>query len=363
MTLVQFREKFTELVQQIHGLEDVTAASFPSLTSIDWSNSNGRKRHRREQGLATLKTQLISALTPLSRRFSNGETQRPGQCQKPGCTRSIFDYAGSSMQLDHVRNDGKKDHPFTLAQKADDGLIEEMKENGFRNDCGHHHDHGDKTRKWEPSILKHIKLIPRPVPIRTGGSSFRQLLLNDQKVRIKLGIFAALTYCHGWNSNKAPSAGNFDTLRVVVYGLFGLLVDDYMILDPYRFNETTNRNHYIRECLRYIMQDLCGTCFAATFPGTAEGKRKLEENEEMSESDYACRVGDFDLRNMTVLERQGNEADHNDPTKKRNGVADCSNTYEMFDEACHAPYHCYFCHKRRTAKQHPNSRCNRDYTL
>jgi hypothetical protein len=363
MTLVQFREKFTGLVQQIHGLEDVTAASFPSLTSIDWNNVNDNRKSSRHVSLATLKTQLISALTPLSRQFSDGNTVGPGQCQNPMCTRSIFDYAGSSMQLDHVTNDDKKNDPCKLAQKADDGLIKEMKNNGFRNGCGHHHDHGDKTREWEPSILKHFKLIPRPVPTRTGGSSFRQLLLNDQKARIKLGIFAALTYCHGWNSDKAPSYGNFDTLRVVVYGLFGLLVDDYTILDPYRFNVTTNRHQYIRECVRYIMQDLCGTCFAATFPSTAEGKRKLEENEEMSESDFACKAGDFDLRNMTVLERQGNEADHNDPTKKRKGVSDCANIYEMFDEACHAPYHCYFCHKRRTAKQHPNSRCNRDYTL
>ncbi len=361
MTLEQFKEKLTELLQQTNGLEEVTADSFPALTSIDW-NHKSRRRDR----LASLKVQLISALTPLSRRFSDGETHRPGQCLWPTCTRSILDYAGSSMQLDHVTNDDKKGDPAKIAQKADDGLIKEMKENGFRNDCGHHHDHADKTRKWEPSILKRIKLIPHPVPTRDEGSSFRELLLNDQKLCIKLGIFAALTYCHGWNSRAegdASSYGNYDTLRVVVYDLFGLLVDDYTILDPYRFNETTHRYNYIRDCLRYIMQDLCGTCFAATFPGTAEGKRKLEENEEMSESDYACKAGDFDLRNMTVLERQGNEADHNDPTKKRKGIAECKNIYEMFDEACHAPYHCYFCHKRRTAKQHPNSRCNRDYTV
>jgi len=267
------------------------------------------------------------------------------------------------MQLDHVTNNDKKGDPTIVAKKADDALINEMKENGFRNDCGHHHDHGDKKREWEPSILKHIKLIPRPVPNRDGGSSFRELLLDNQTLCIKFGIFAALTYCHGWNGHSAPSYGNFDTLRVVVYDLFDLLVDDYMILDFYQFNVTKCRNWYIRECVRYIIQDLCGTCFAATFPGTAEGKRKLEENEEMSECDYACQAGDFDLRNMTVLERQGNEADHNDPTKKRKGVADCANIYEMIDEACHAPYHCYFCHKRRTAKQHPNSRCIRDYTV
>ena len=359
---MKFKEKLTELLQQIHGLEGFTAASFPALTLIEWNSVNRNHKKRRLQSLASLKTQIISALTPLSRQFSNWETHRPGQCWHPRCTRSILDYKGSSMQLDHVRNDNKKDIPYNLAQKADDGLIKEMKNNGFRNDCGHHHDHGDKTREWEPSILKHIKLITRPVPTREEGSNFRELLLNNQTAHIKFGIFAALTYCHGWNSDKAPSHGNFDTLRVVVHGLFGLLVDDYTILDPVQLKKTTNRNEFIRKCLRYIMQDFCGTCFAATFPGTAEGKRKMEMQEEMSESDYACRAGDFDLRNMTVLERQGNEADHNDPTKKRKNVSDCANIYEMFDEACHAPYHCYFCHKRRTAKQDRNS-CNRDYTV
>lgn len=69
-----------------------------------------------------------------------------------------------------------------------------------------------------------------------------------------------------------------------------------------------------------------------------------------------------------MVERQRIEADHTIGRSTTDGskqVPLIENIFAMLDEICHAPYHCYFCHKRRTANQAEKESWNkpdRDYT-
>lgn len=132
--------------------------------------------------------------------------------------------------------------------------------------------------------------------------------------------------------------GDFDTLRVVVEAYFGILADDYIVVTASRWNDglLIDRSQCIQKTFQYIIQDVSGTCAAATAAGTKDAERKPQE--DWNESDYACKEGDYDLKNFSVLERQGIEADHDKATSKEKLVKNAKNLLDKIDEACHAPY-------------------------
>ena len=69
----------------------------------------------------------------------------------------------------------------------------------------------------------------------------------------------------------------------------------------------------------------------------------------------------FRGKNLAVLERQGVESDHTKATSKRKAASHATNLLDMTDEICHAPSHCYNCHKCRTKNQDWSS-ASCDYT-
>ena len=156
-------------------------------------------------------------------------------------------------------------------------------------------------------------------------------------------------------SAAGEDMGDYNTLRVMFLAYFDTVADDVMSLSAKQWNDINSKSkpaHHIRKSLRYTVQNHCGVCLAANEPATSEASRKRPA--DWVEKDYACRKENFDFRKYTMIMRQHIEADHNiaeSNGKKNKIVSDFKNIFRMFDEMFHAPYHCYFCHKRRTANQ------------
>eukprot|EP00984_Skeletonema_dohrnii_P023979 scaffold13085_cov77-Skeletonema_dohrnii-CCMP3373.AAC.1 len=132
---------------------------------------------------------------------------------------------------------------------------------------------------------------------------------------------------------------------------FDAVADDVVKPSANEWNDCDTRYFSING-FKHILQKHCGVCPGANKAGTREAQSKPQGSWE--DSDYACHKENYDFRKYTSVERQRIECDHtmarstgDDGTK----VADIKNFFELLDEICHAPFLCYFCHKRRTANQ------------
>ena len=334
------------------------------MVESKWNNQ--KHDFQRKNSLGKVKMDVIAALQPRRNKFST-ECNKPGECIRPECKRNVFSYKGSCFQGSHVNDDGKVNNPSLLAIATDGRLEKEMRTQGIDTVCANCHDAASEKRKYRLDQTKLLKLIPRPIPNRGDGKNILEELINNEVFRLKIACIIMEFYVRGWSTPSPINYGGYNTLRVVALAYFGLLADDYMVPTAERWDgerELVNRFDYVSRSLRYVLQDWCGTCAAATKPGTNEAAAK--QSEEWIESDYACMECDYDLRNKTVIERQSIEADHDVATSKNKKVSSTSNFFASIDELCHAPYHCYFCHKRRTANQYRNnswSSSDRDYTV
>ena len=366
-TLEEFKCQFNLVLKQIPGFSDSSTDDFPSVISIDepiWNN-NEDKHHRRD-ALAKVKLEVMAFLRPTRIKFSD-QVRQAGDCCHPGCPRNRSDYnGGSCFQGSHVHADGKRAHPCELALFTDGRLQHEMKSLGIDDVCRCHHDYAAEKRSFDLDKLKNFKLIPLPKPERGEGKNILHELMNDDVFQDKIVCVIMEYYINGWSTMSPPTYGDYNTLRLVIDAYFERFADDYTIPNAEQWNDAnlSNRSEFFRETFRYILQDMCGVCGAATAPGTKEAAKKSPE--DMTEGDFACLRRDFDLRNMPVKERQSVEADHNIATLKGKLVSRAPNILDMIDELCHTIYLCYFCHKKRTANQQKKnswSNGDRDYTL
>ena len=306
----------------------------------------------RLQALSKVKVEVMAFLQPRCVKFSD-EVQQVGQCCYPGCTRNRSDYKGGScFQGSHKNADGKRANPSQLAYRTDGRLEHEMKTLGIDYVCAPHHDNAAEKRSYPLDTLKHFKLIPRPKPARVDGKNILHELMNDDVFLDKIVCVVMEYYINGWSTPSAPTYGDYNTLRSVIYSYFGEFADDFTVPTAEQWDESNlcDRGHCFLQTFRYILQDFCGVCGAATAPGTKEAAKKSPE--DMTEGDFACLRGDFDLRNMSVIERPSVESDHDVAVTKGKQASKARNILDMIDELCHAIYLCYFCHKKRTANQH-----------
>ncbi len=350
--------KFDNAIKQVPGFEQFSHDDFPAMLAINDSIWNcSKEKHDRLDALGKLYLQVLMVLKPSS------DDKEPGQCSHSGCPRNCREYRGSAFQFDHVNRSTKVNDPNRLARRGPKERLMNELESGLDSVCGLHHDGLKERRGFEVDNSKWIKLIPRPAQARGGGKNFLNELRENKSLRLKFSFIIIEHYVRGWSTVSAEKVGNFDTLRIVVEAYFGVLADDYIIPTANQWNDGIAACQYFRSLISYIIQDVSGTCAAATAAGTKDATRKSPE--DWNESDYACKKGDYDLKNMSVLERQGIEGDHDKSSSKEKEIAQTGNVLNRIDEACHAPYHCYFCHKRRTANQNKkNGRSNaiRDYT-
>ncbi len=191
-------------------------------------------------------------------------------------------------------------------------------------------------------------------------------LMQDRVNRLKYTSIIMELYARGWMSDKrSKKGGDYNTLRTVVLAHFGTFVDDFVAPSASDWNGC-NQQNYVFQALRSIVQNQCGVCAAATAARTEEAQNK--EPRLWEEDDFACLAENYNFRKYPFVERQANESDHTVARCATDGAkrtSDHDNIFAMLDEIFHAPYHCFFCHRVRTANQKKNDSWrtgNRDYT-
>ena len=370
VTLDQFKEEFTNALQQTIALKELSADDFPSLKTTDESVwSNDKNTSQRRNLLAKLILEIIYALYPTE---INGQDlgREPGDCSNANCSRNFLRMRGSAFQGAHVDRDEKENHPIKLAFRGgSEAVIAEMVRSGIVPTCALHHDgkEGERTNPLDDS--KHHLLSPPEDRLkRDEGKDFLDILQNDRVRRLQYCLFIMDCYGRGMITQKGGWAnheiGNYNTLRVMHLAYFDTVADDVVGASPTQWNNNRCTPDYeIRKSLRYVIQNHCGVCPGANEAGTLDAKGKPRESWE--ESDYACHEENYDFRRYAFVERQRIEADHikaQATTDDSRMVSEIKNIFSMLDEICRAPYKCYFCHKRRTGNQDLDS-TNCDYTV
>eukprot|EP00984_Skeletonema_dohrnii_P026749 scaffold16142_cov87-Skeletonema_dohrnii-CCMP3373.AAC.2 len=362
----EFKDKFTCTLNQIEGLEYLSADDFPSLKSADesvWKNE--RNSDQRRTLLGKLLREVVTALYPPKINGIDLE-RKPGDCTHPNCSRNCFHMGGSSFQGAHIDDTKKTNEPSWLAQGGSEKFIEEMKIAGICPTCAMHHDGLEEKRDFDLDGSKHHLLSqPRHALGRDDGSDFLQILRHNRVRRLQYCLYAIDCYGRGLMKDRRTESEicDYNTLRVMFLAYFDTVADDVMLPSVNEWNENGCRTAYhILSGLKYVVQNHCGVCLAANQPGTLEAKNKPQEIWE--NGDYACDEMNYDFREYTAVERQRIEGDHtySRQVTGRKKVSQCLNIFELLDEICHAPFHCYFCHKRRSANQDPR-KPDRDYTI
>lgn len=333
---------------------DLSADDFPTLRSANdpvWKNED--KTCQRVHLLSKLSREVITVLYPSKINGVDLERQ-PGDCTHACCSRNQLRMDGSSFQGKHVNDTLKTSDPSALGFRGIEKYIEEMEDAGILPACALHHDGAEERRDITLDDSKHHLLSPPQDDLRRDEGNDLLGILRDNRVRrLQYILFVMDCYGRGWmKDNRTDSEiGDYNTLRVMMLAYFDTVADDVVIPSANQWNDC-NTGNYIRSSLRYIVQNHCGVCPGANKAGTKEVEKKLPESWE--ESDYACCKENYDFRKYAPVERQRIEGDHTigqSAADDAKVVSRCMNIFEMLDEICHAPYLCYFCHKRRTANQ------------
>ncbi len=358
----QFKEEFTNALQQTIALKELSAADFPSLKLTDESAwSNKKNDSQRTNLLSKLILEVIYALYPTE---IDGQDlgRKHGDCSNANCSRNFFSMRGSTWQGAHVDRDKKEDHPSLLALRGSAAVITEMERSGIVPTCALHHDGKEGERKNELDDSKHHLLSPPQDSLKCDeGKDFLDILQNNRVRRLQYCLFIMDCYGRGMmtrGERADQEIGNYNTLRVMHLAYFDIVADDVVGASPTQWNNNNRStpDHEIRKSLRYVIQNHCGVCPGANEAGTLEAKKKPRES--WGESDRACHEENYDFRRYAFVERQRIEADRikaRATTDDSRIVSAIKNIFSMLDEICRAPYKCYFCHKKRTVNQDPDS--------
>ncbi len=366
----KFKDKFTSKLGETDGLEHLSADDFPSLKTARvsvWQNEGDH--NQRLILLGKLLCEVINALYPSS---INGKDLRrkPGDCTRACCSRNFLSMDGSSFHGSHEDDTLKTMHPCQLARRGFKEYIEEMENAGISPTCAVCHDGAKECRSFNLDVSKHHLLSPPKSPLgRDDGRNLLQILRDNRVRRLQYILFYMDCHCRGMMKYKNTIAeyGDYNTLRVMFLAYFDTVADDVMRPSAKEWKDChTDIRNYIMRGLKHILQNDCGVCPGANKAGTQEAQKKPRGS--WKNSDYACYDENRDFRKYALVERQRIECDHiiaQLTGVDAAGVAHIHNFFELLDEICHAPFHCYFCHKRRTANQRKKNTWNlpvRDFT-
>jgi hypothetical protein len=271
----QFKEEFTNALEQTIALKELSAADFPSLKSTDesvWSNDENDSQRRNL--LSKLILEVIYALYPTE---IDGQDlgRKPGDCSNANCSRNFFNTRGSAWQGAHVDRDKKKDDPCRLAMQGSAAVIAEMERSGIVPTCALHHDgkEGERTNPLDDS-KHHLLSPPQDSLERDEGKDFLVILQNNRVRRLQYCLFIMDCYGRGMmvrESTRDQEIGSYNTLRVMHLAYFDIVADDVVGASPTQWNNNgSTPDHEIRKSLRYVIQNHCGVCPGANEAGTLE---------------------------------------------------------------------------------------------
>ena len=378
ISLDKFKDEFTSKLKDIDGLEHLSADDFPSLRTAAesvWRNEGNPLI--RQRLLGKLFREVITALYPSSINIDGKDLdlgRRVGDCTGATCRRNFFSMDGSSFHGAHVDDTAKTLDPCEIALIGVEAYFKEMEDAGIVPTCAMCHD-GAKERitSFVLDDIKHHLLSPPKHPIRRDqGRNLLQILRDDRVCRLQYLLFFMDAYCRGMMKDRTTDAhyGDYNTLRVMFLAYFDSVADDFVKPTARQWNSCDIRvdtKYYITKGLKYVVQKDCGVCPGANEAGTTEALAIPRGSREARH--YACCEENFDFRKYNSVERQRIEGDHTIPqctTDDSKNVGDCWYIFELLDEICHAPFHCYFCHKRLTANQYKKKswhRHVRDYII
>ena len=359
VSLEKFKDEFTSQLNEIDDdeLKQLSADDFPSLRSARESVWRNEKNNiQRLRLLGKLLNEVINALYPSS---INGKVLRrkPGDCTRAGCCRNFLRMDGSSFHGAHEDDTLKTLNPSAIALRGFEKYIEEMENAGVRPTCAPCHDGAKERRAFDLDATKyHLLSLPKHPIGRNEGHNLLQILRDDRVRRLQYILFFMDCHCRNMMKDGTDADyGDYNTLRVMFLAYFDSVVDDLVKPNARQWNccdTSIDTRYYIMKAFKYVLQKDCGVCPGANKAGTLEAKNTPREL--WKDSDYACCEENYDFRRYTSVERHRIECDHTIAQLTGDdavSVAKISNFFELLDEICHAPFLCYFCHKRRTANQ------------
>ena len=372
-----FKDEFNSKLKDIDELKHLSADDFPSLRTTNPSIWHDGRNKKRLVLLGKLFCEVIAALYPPSIGIDGEELdlkRRAGDCTGATCCRNLFSMDGTSFQGAHVDDTEKTSNPSQIAIQGMEMYFEEMEGAGIVPTCALCHDGAKESRtSFELDDIKHHLLSLPKHPIRRDqGRNLLQILRDDRVCRLRYILYFMDAHCRGMMKCVDTDAqyGDYNTLRVMFLAYFDSVADDFVKPTAKQWNSCdgkVNTKLFILQGLKYVVQKDCGVCPGAKEAGTLEALEIPEESWE--DRHYACCEENFDFRHYNSVERQRIEGDHTiaqSTTDDSRNVGDCENIFEMLDEICHAPFHCYFCHKRLTANQHKKKSWHsteRDYII